>query len=220
MRAWLGEWGALVGDYSHQCRNRQEAFVTVKGISIDVCIPDEKSRNRALEGDLVALRRWIQANGESDRRWRRHAKARLHRRGQLLTWRKLTRYGSRFCHSTAVRRSRSRSRSRSRGSRSRIFETTVAGTVNALAKKEHLQPSAKVVAVLERPHRAQQVGVLESEGAPKGFVRFRLWIRASFHDGLAGARRRISSASSLLPKWSQRVGRRRTVPTLRFEAQA
>jgi DIS3-like exonuclease 2 len=46
----------LVGSLRVNAKRRTEAYVTVPGIPVDVFVDGEKGRNRALDGDLVALR--------------------------------------------------------------------------------------------------------------------------------------------------------------------
>ena len=46
----------LSGKLRVNSKKRDQSFVTVKGISCDIFIASDKSRNRALDGDMVALR--------------------------------------------------------------------------------------------------------------------------------------------------------------------
>ena len=45
----------LVGNLRISGKNREEAYVTIDGLDIDIYLDGDRGRNRSLEGDLVVL---------------------------------------------------------------------------------------------------------------------------------------------------------------------
>jgi DIS3-like exonuclease 2 len=60
--AALTSGGLLSGKLRVNSKKRDQSFVTVQGVSCDIFIASDKSRNRALDGDMVALRLVNMAN--------------------------------------------------------------------------------------------------------------------------------------------------------------